>query len=208
MGRDESHFNVSVGSDGQSHKTVSTNHNLFQEKGEPNTKQLSLLCTLHGDGIHKSDAPEAEWKIREDVYNNRNSPTLRRRSARDTCTRTMPLNTHVSLIHTNREESKYENVSSPLTRYEILPQGWRQRQGILSISSRNLLKLSWLTLPTFRPVSCSSGFRFTEILSLLFWVSTSWHSTGGCMRSAGAKPLRERITLVACTVCNIKKNLK
>ena len=29
MGSDESHFNVSVGSDGQSHKTVSTNHNNF-----------------------------------------------------------------------------------------------------------------------------------------------------------------------------------
>ena len=29
MGSNESHFNVSVGSDGQSHKTVSTNHNLF-----------------------------------------------------------------------------------------------------------------------------------------------------------------------------------
>ena len=28
MGSDESHFNVSVGSDGQSHRTVSTNHNL------------------------------------------------------------------------------------------------------------------------------------------------------------------------------------
>ena len=28
MGSDESHFNVSVGSDGQSHKTMSTNHNL------------------------------------------------------------------------------------------------------------------------------------------------------------------------------------
>ena len=28
-GSDESHFNVSVGSDGQSHKTVSTNHKLF-----------------------------------------------------------------------------------------------------------------------------------------------------------------------------------
>ena len=28
MGSDESHVNVSVGSDGQSHKTVSTNHNL------------------------------------------------------------------------------------------------------------------------------------------------------------------------------------
>ena len=27
MRSDESHFNVSVGSDGQSHKTVSTNHN-------------------------------------------------------------------------------------------------------------------------------------------------------------------------------------
>ena len=35
MGSDESHFNVSVGSDVQSHKTVSTNHKLFEEKGEP-----------------------------------------------------------------------------------------------------------------------------------------------------------------------------
>ena len=29
MGSDESHFNVSEESDGQSHKTVSTNHNTF-----------------------------------------------------------------------------------------------------------------------------------------------------------------------------------
>ena len=35
MGSDESHFNASVGSDGQSYKTVSTNHNLSEEKGEP-----------------------------------------------------------------------------------------------------------------------------------------------------------------------------
>ena len=35
MGSDESHFNVSVGSDGQSHKTVSTNTTVFEEKGEP-----------------------------------------------------------------------------------------------------------------------------------------------------------------------------
>ena len=35
VGSDESHFIVSVGSDGQSHKTVSTNHNLFEKKGEP-----------------------------------------------------------------------------------------------------------------------------------------------------------------------------
>ena len=32
VGSDESHFNVSVGSDGQSHKTVSTNHSLFEER--------------------------------------------------------------------------------------------------------------------------------------------------------------------------------
>ena len=32
MGSDDSHFNVSVGSDGQSHNTVSANHNLSEEK--------------------------------------------------------------------------------------------------------------------------------------------------------------------------------
>ena len=32
VGSDEIHFNVSVGSDGQSHRTVSTNHNPFEEK--------------------------------------------------------------------------------------------------------------------------------------------------------------------------------
>ena len=43
MGSDESHFNVSVGSDGQSHKTVSTNHNLFGEKGEPKRYRTEVL---------------------------------------------------------------------------------------------------------------------------------------------------------------------
>ena len=50
MGSDESHFNVSVGSDGQSHKTVSTNHNLFEEKGEPKryrTEVLPLTILTH-----------------------------------------------------------------------------------------------------------------------------------------------------------------
>ena len=32
MDSNESHFNVSVGSEGQSHNTVSTNYNLFEEK--------------------------------------------------------------------------------------------------------------------------------------------------------------------------------
>ena len=34
MGSDESHFNVSVGSDGQSHRTVSTNHTTFWKRKE------------------------------------------------------------------------------------------------------------------------------------------------------------------------------
>ena len=43
MGSDESHFNISVGSDGQSHKTVPTNHNLFEEKGEPKRYRTEVL---------------------------------------------------------------------------------------------------------------------------------------------------------------------
>ena len=43
MGSDESHFNVSVGGDGQSHKTVSTNHNLFEEKGKPKRYRTEVL---------------------------------------------------------------------------------------------------------------------------------------------------------------------
>ena len=43
MGSDKSHFNVSVGSDGQSHKTASTNRNLFEEKGEPKWYRTEVL---------------------------------------------------------------------------------------------------------------------------------------------------------------------
>ena len=43
MGSDESHFNVSVGSDGQSHRTVSTNHNLFKANGEPKRYRTEVL---------------------------------------------------------------------------------------------------------------------------------------------------------------------
>ena len=47
MGSEESHFNV-LGSNGQSHRTVSTNHNLFEEKGEPRRyrTEVLLLTTL------------------------------------------------------------------------------------------------------------------------------------------------------------------
>ena len=43
MGSDESHFNVSVESDEQSHKTVSTNHIYFEEKGEPRRYRTKVL---------------------------------------------------------------------------------------------------------------------------------------------------------------------
>ena len=46
MGSDESHFNVSVGSDGQSHRTVSTNHNLFEEKDDDEVMLNVLRCQL------------------------------------------------------------------------------------------------------------------------------------------------------------------
>ena len=40
MGSDESHFNVFINREVQSHTTVSTNHNLFKEKGEPKWNQF------------------------------------------------------------------------------------------------------------------------------------------------------------------------
>ena len=43
MGSDDSHFNVSVGSDGQSQRTMSTDHNLFEEKGEPKRYRTEVL---------------------------------------------------------------------------------------------------------------------------------------------------------------------
>ena len=43
MGSDDSHFNVSVGSDGQSHRTESTNHSLFEETGEPKRYRTEVL---------------------------------------------------------------------------------------------------------------------------------------------------------------------
>ena len=43
MGSEESHFNVSVGIDGQSHRTVSTNNSLFEENGEPKRYRTEVL---------------------------------------------------------------------------------------------------------------------------------------------------------------------
>ena len=43
MGSGESHFDVSVGSGGLRHKTVYTNHNLSEEKGEPKQYRTEVL---------------------------------------------------------------------------------------------------------------------------------------------------------------------
>ena len=51
MGSDESHFNVPVGSDGQSHKTVSTNHNLSEEKEEPKRYRTEVLSPTSSDAL-------------------------------------------------------------------------------------------------------------------------------------------------------------
>ena len=44
MGSDESHFNVSlIVRDKVTNKTVTTNHNLFEEKGEPKQNRTEVL---------------------------------------------------------------------------------------------------------------------------------------------------------------------
>ena len=44
MGSNESPFNISfINCEGQSHKTVSTNHNPFEEKGEPKRYRTEVL---------------------------------------------------------------------------------------------------------------------------------------------------------------------
>ena len=59
MGSDESHFNVSVGSDGQSHKTVSTNHNLFRVLVKEKIKKLEMsLSTIWSMLAHVGEKGE------------------------------------------------------------------------------------------------------------------------------------------------------
>ena len=43
IGSDESHCNVSAGSEGQSYRTVSTDHSLFEEKGQPKRYRTEVL---------------------------------------------------------------------------------------------------------------------------------------------------------------------
>ena len=69
MGSDESHFNVSVASDGQSHKTVSTNHNLSEEKGEPKWYRTEVLPLTNLTPYHEAKPAHCSWtSFSKDVY--------------------------------------------------------------------------------------------------------------------------------------------
>ena len=78
MGSDESHFNVSAGSDGQSHKTASTNHNLSKEAVVFQTVDIYIYLPM--------SAVWTEMKERPEVTRDGNS-----RGAKRLTTPTLPL---------------------------------------------------------------------------------------------------------------------
>ena len=43
IGSDETYFNIFINCEGQNHKTVSTSHNLFEEKGKPKRNRAEAL---------------------------------------------------------------------------------------------------------------------------------------------------------------------
>ena len=64
MGSDDSHFNVSLVVRKQSHKTVSTNHNLFEEKGEPKRYRTEVPSAYQPNALPLGQTGlswEGEW---------------------------------------------------------------------------------------------------------------------------------------------------
>ena len=68
MSSDESHYNVSVGSDGQSHKTVSTNHNLSEEKGEQKRYRTVVLPLTSRFGLSAKPAHRLLYSAAVGIY--------------------------------------------------------------------------------------------------------------------------------------------
>ena len=63
MGSDESHFNISVGSDGQSHRTVSTNynHNTTEKYHGPTYRSMKIPYAVQSQPLTLStDTP---WMV-------------------------------------------------------------------------------------------------------------------------------------------------
>ena len=130
MGRGESHFNVSEGSDEQSHKTVSTNRNLFEEKGraeaasnrgpsayQPNALPLGQTGSLN-DHCHQMSSfipPTLRWhrKLHKMIPGNESS-TLRldRTGEGLACSK--------QIQHTAREDKSIESYSKLSTSHRRL----------------------------------------------------------------------------------------
>ena len=68
MGSDESHFHVSAGSDGQSHRTVSANHNLFEEKGEPVSNRGPSAYQPNALPLGHTGSQEGEGDFKPIIY--------------------------------------------------------------------------------------------------------------------------------------------
>ena len=68
MGSDTSHFNVLVGSDGQGHKTVSANHNLFEEKGEPKRYRTEVLQLTSLTPYRQAKPAHSDCLLDREVY--------------------------------------------------------------------------------------------------------------------------------------------
>ena len=65
MGSDTSHFK---GSDGQGHKTVSTNHNLFEEKGEPKRYRTEVLQLTSLTPYRQAKPAHSDCLLDREVY--------------------------------------------------------------------------------------------------------------------------------------------
>ena len=99
MGSDESHFNVSVGSVGQSHRTVSTNHSLFEEKGEPKRYRTEVLplTSLTPYRWAKPAHRSGGWE-RKILY-----PSLHRHHQNDSCIKMGSAYSHLNVSLTVRD---------------------------------------------------------------------------------------------------------
>ena len=98
MGSDESHFNVSVESDGQRHRTVSTNHNLSYEKEEPKRYCTEVLPLTSLTPYHVAKPAHSSRKYLTTSWNKES-----------------PSEDHVSRMP---ELRSYNRLTKPLTRPE------------------------------------------------------------------------------------------
>ena len=71
---DERHSNVPVGSNGQSHRTVSTNHNFFEERGEPKRYRTEVLPLTNLTPYRQAKLAHLKTLQRQDHYISHDRP--------------------------------------------------------------------------------------------------------------------------------------